>query len=172
VSEWAGQIRQIYECYCIWFITTWIKADCRLRHLYGACPKTSAPESCPQTRRNTQMVMGPTSSCPDSNDPIRHATCPTNKKKTHMAMGPTSSCPDSNAPIRHADYWRTMPVAQRRTKATPCFKVQCQSLDASHRDTMPVAQRKTKTTPYFHCHLSPRDMEIIDKIARRRPHHT
>ena len=81
MSEWAGQIRQICDCYFIWFITTWIKADCRLRHLYGACPKTSAPESCPQTRRNTQMVMGPTSSCPDSNDPIRHATCPTNKKK-------------------------------------------------------------------------------------------
>ena len=75
MSEWAGQIRQICDCYFIWFITTWIKADCRLRHLYGACPKTSAPESCPQTRRNTQMVMGPTSSCPDSNDPIRHATC-------------------------------------------------------------------------------------------------
>jgi len=88
VSEFAGQIRQICDCYFIWFITTWIKADCRLRHLYGACPKTSAPESCPQTRRNTQMVMGPTSSCPDSNDPIRHATCPTNKKNNSHGDGP------------------------------------------------------------------------------------
>ena len=54
------KLLQRAEMILSFFITTRIKADCRLRHLYGACPKTSAPESCPQTRRNTQMVMGPT----------------------------------------------------------------------------------------------------------------
>ena len=31
---------------------------------------------------------GPTSSCPDSNDPIRHATCPTNNKNSSHGDGP------------------------------------------------------------------------------------